>query len=87
MLCLCQNQHNMICFFLFYRWRSGYRLRKGPIYMTDVFFDDFADNEYYNMGAIGFDKQFKQSAFHSSVNMKFGFSDVSLCVIMKIMLK
>jgi hypothetical protein len=40
----------MICFFLFYRWRSGYRLRKGPIYMTDVFFDDFADNEYYNMG-------------------------------------
>lgn len=64
--------------FLFYRWRAGYRLRKGPIYLTDVFFDDFADNEYYNMGAIGFEKGFKQSPFHSTVNMKFGFSDVSL---------
>lgn len=73
--------------FLFYSWRAGYRLRKGPIYMTDVFFDDFADNEYYNMGAIGFEKQFKQSPFHSAVNMKFGFSDVSLvlhlCVLWK----
>ncbi|CAG2235555.1 TEME2 [Mytilus edulis] len=57
--------------------RNAIALRRGPIYVTDVFFDDFADNEYYQMGAIGWDKLQKQSPFHSITNAQFGFSDPS----------
>ncbi|XP_052080396.1 cell surface hyaluronidase-like [Mytilus californianus] len=57
--------------------RNGINLRGGPIYVTDVFFDGFADNEYYQMGAIGWDKMHGQSPFHSITNAQFGFSDPS----------
>ncbi|CAC5383977.1 TEME2 [Mytilus coruscus] len=57
--------------------REGIALRRGPIYVTDVFFDGFADNEYYQMGAIGWDKMQGQSPFHSITNAQFGFSDPS----------
>ncbi|CAG2193249.1 CEMIP [Mytilus edulis] len=58
--------------------RNAIALRRGPIYVTDVFFDDFADNEYYQMGAIGWDKLQKQSPFHSITNAQFGFSDLAI---------
>ncbi|XP_063412729.1 protein DDB_G0287365-like [Mytilus trossulus] len=57
--------------------RNGIVLRRGPINVTDVFFDGFADNEYYTMGAIGWDKLIKQSPLHSITNAQFGFSDPS----------
>jgi hypothetical protein len=52
--------------------------QNGPVYVKDVFFDDFADNDYYHMGAIGFATVSKQSSMHSVENAQFGFSDVSL---------
>ncbi|XP_063411187.1 cell migration-inducing and hyaluronan-binding protein-like [Mytilus trossulus] len=57
--------------------RKGIALRRGPIYVTDVFLDDFADNEYYQMGAISWDKMQGQSPFHGITNAQFGFSDPS----------
>ncbi|XP_052081131.1 cell migration-inducing and hyaluronan-binding protein-like [Mytilus californianus] len=57
--------------------RKGIALRRGPIYVTDVFLDGFADNEYYQMGAISWDKMQGQSPFHSITNAQFGFSDPS----------
>ncbi|VDI06373.1 Hypothetical predicted protein [Mytilus galloprovincialis] len=60
--------------------RKGIALRRGPIYVTDVFLDGFADNEYYQMGAISWDKMQGQSPFHGITNAQYGFSDVSLLV-------
>ncbi|CAC5421883.1 TEME2 [Mytilus coruscus] len=57
--------------------RKRIALRRGPIYVTDVFLDGFADNEYYQMGAISWDKMQGQSPFHSITNAQFDFSDPS----------
>lgn len=45
--------------------------------MKDVYFDNFADNEYYHMGAIGFRHLENHSPRNDIVNARFGFSDVS----------
>ena len=59
-------------------YKNGLSMRKGPIYMTDIFFDGFANNEYYKQGALGFSTKNKQSPLHSVTNALFGFSDVSI---------
>lgn len=53
---------------------------KGPVYISDVRFEDFKDtDEYYQMGALGFRRNnvAKSSARSSVKNAQFGFADVS----------
>ena len=61
----------------FFLWRSGLTFQKGPVHVKDVYFDNFADNEYYHMGAIGFRHLENHSPRNNIVNARFGFSDVS----------
>ncbi|VDI17953.1 Hypothetical predicted protein [Mytilus galloprovincialis] len=56
----------------------GVEFMKGPVYITDVRFEDFKDtDEYYQMGALGFRRNnaARSSARSTVKNAQFGFAD------------
>ncbi|XP_063397144.1 cell migration-inducing and hyaluronan-binding protein-like [Mytilus trossulus] len=56
----------------------GVEFMKGPVYITDVRFEDFKDTDgYYQMGALGFRRNnvAKSSARSTVKNAQFGFAD------------